>query len=511
MLSGRSFTPLISQRFRMLVPRIPIRSAWIPRTAVALTTFGWIAIGMIGRPAMGADDDTGNNDARPNIVVLLCDDLGYGDLACFGHPHIETPHLDALAAGGIRLTACYSAAPVCSPSRVGLLTGRSPNRAGVYDWIPHAQKPQPDRRDQVHLRRGEVTIAQCLQAAGYQTAMAGKWHCNSKFNRDAQPQPGDFGFDHWLATQNNASPSHKNPKNYVRNGQKVGAVQRFSCQYVIDEAIGFVANLDTDRPFFLYLPFHEPHEPVASPSELVDRYREVAESETQAEYFANVHNVDLAVGRLVDDLRQRDLLDNTLIVFTSDNGPETLNRYPNADRSHGTPGPLRGMKLHTTEAGFRVPGLIHWPARVKSGQTIDAPVSALDFLPTMVPLADGVLPDRPLDGTDLSPLLDGESFERKQPLLWAYYNAINERQVAMRTGPYKVLARIDDAGKQSNLTAPIKMRLESAKLVDFQIFDVTQDIGESQDLSGDDPQRTDRLTSQLKQQYAELLSDSPTW
>ena len=124
----------------------------------------------------------GSTDERPNIVVILCDDLGYGDLQCYGHPTIQTPHLDALAAGGIRFTDFYSAAPVCSPSRVGLLTGRSPNRAGVYDWIPPSSRPRADAREQVHMRASEVTIAKLLREAGYATCMAGKWHCNSQFN-----------------------------------------------------------------------------------------------------------------------------------------------------------------------------------------------------------------------------------------------------------------------------------------------------------------------------------------
>jgi len=130
--------------------------------------------------------------SKPNIVVLLCDDLGYGDLQCYGHPYIKTPHLNQMAKEGARFTNFYSAAPVCSPSRVGLLSGRSPNRAGVYDWIPAGHD--------VHLRAGEVTIAHLLKQAGYATCMSGKWHCNGKFNSAQQPLPGDVGFDHWFAT-----------------------------------------------------------------------------------------------------------------------------------------------------------------------------------------------------------------------------------------------------------------------------------------------------------------------
>ena len=230
-------------------------------------------------------------DDRPNFLVFLCDDLGYGDLACYGHEHIQTPNLDRMAKEGIRFTDFYSAAPVCSPSRVGLLTGRSPNRAGVYDWIPGNAKPRPDAREQVHLRKSEVTIAGLLKQAGYATCVSGKWHCNAQFNRDTQAQPNHAGFDHWFATQNNASPSHANPKNFVRNGEEVGPLEGYSCQLVVDEAIDWLnrrKQAKDEKPFFVFASFHEPHEPVASPEELVKQYLPVTQSRKEAEYFAKL-------------------------------------------------------------------------------------------------------------------------------------------------------------------------------------------------------------------------------
>src|SRR5690606_24715829 len=146
---------------------------------------------------------------RPNFLVILADDLGYGDLACYGHPTIRTPALDRLATQGARFTSFYAAAPVCSPSRAGLLTGRNPNRTGVYDWIPHGHP--------MHLPRSEITLAHLLRRAGYATGHFGKWHCNARFNRRQQPTPGDMGFDYWFSTQNNAAPTHHNPTNFVRN------------------------------------------------------------------------------------------------------------------------------------------------------------------------------------------------------------------------------------------------------------------------------------------------------
>ena len=453
-------------------------------------------------------------DSRPNIVVLLCDDLGYGDLQCFGHPHIKTPNLDRLAASGIRLTDFYSAAPVCSASRVGLLTGRSPNRAGVYDWIPEATTPKPDAREQVHMRVSETTIPHLLREAGYSTCMAGKWHCNSRFNSSEQPQPGDFGFDHWLATQNNAAPSHRAPRNFVRNGDPLGEVDAFSCQFVVDEATRWLKTVDRDKPFFLYIPFHEPHEPVASPETLVAQYRAVARDEDEAQYFANVANVDVAVGRLLDALTQLQLRDDTLILFSSDNGPETLQRYKNATRSYGSPGALRGMKLHTTEAGFRVPGIVSWPARVKNGQVVSTPISSLDFLPTFCQLA-GVAPPESIsmDGTSFLPALDGRELNREKPLVWVYFNATNQSRVAMRDGKWKVLAKLNGGRlpKTENITNESLPAVAEARLTDFEIYDLSVDIAEANELSGEQPHQAQRLAEKLTQQYRELVTTSHVW
>ncbi len=451
--------------------------------------------------------------APPNIVVILCDDLGYGDLACYGHETIKTPHLDALASSGIRLTSCYSAAPVCSPSRVGLMTGRSPNRAGVYDWIPPAgNKSTKNGRNQVHMQQSETTIAQVLKQSGYSTCMSGKWHCNSRFNHESQPQPGDAGFDHWFGTQNNAAPSHKNPTNYVRNGLAVGPLEGFSCQVAADEAINWMRKQEKhdDKPFFVYLAFHEPHEPVASPAKLVAEYLPLATNEDQAQYFANVANMDQAVGRVIQSLEELGERENTLVVFTSDNGPETLSRYKNANRSHGQPGPLRGMKLWTTEAGFRVAGILNWPAKIKQPFISDAVVSSLDFLPTFCELSGGKLPDRTLDGSSFLPLLDGNEIDRDKPLIWCYYNAINQRRVAMRHGKWKVLAKLSNLEKLQNVSTENSQRVKAAILTDFQLFDVSRDVGELHDLSQESA-RFGKLREIMQSAYSELVQSSHVW
>jgi arylsulfatase A len=455
--------------------------------------------------------NTATSADPPNIVVVLCDDLGYGDLGCYGHPHIKTPNLDSLAANGIRFTDFYSAAAVCSPSRVGLLTGRSPNRAGVYDWIPPGNRPRPDAREQVHMRKDEVTIPQLLKQAGYDTCMSGKWHCNGRFNTRKQPQPGDAGFDHWFGTQNNASPSHENPTNYIRNGKPVGKLEGYSCQIAVDEVIRWLDRpTEETNPFFVYLAFHEPHEPVASPPDLVAKYKDAARTEDEAQYFANVANVDKAVGRLVSHLDKIKVRENTLIIFTSDNGPETLSRYRRANRSYGTPGPLRGMKLHTHEAGFRVAGIMNWKGKIEPGQTISEPVSSLDFLPTFCQLAGVDLPSgRTFDGANFLPVLENKQIERK-PLVWCYFNATNEARVAMRAGKYKVLARLPGVKRMQNVTPESMQKLQTVQLNGLEIYDVTTDRGEQNNLA-DNAELNSKFLAQLQQEYMSLLKGSHVW
>ncbi len=450
---------------------------------------------------------------KPNIIVLLCDDLGFGDLSSFGHPFIKTPNLDKLGATGIKLTNFYSAAPVCSPSRVGLLTGRSPNRAGIYDFIP-APKKSEDVRDLVHLQAHEQTIPALLKSVGYATCLVGKWHGSSKFNSDEQPKPDHFGFDHWMATHNNAGPSHQNPKNFVRNGEEVGEIIGFSSQIIVSEAIDWLEKKDKKTPFFLEVAFHEPHEPVMSPENLVQKYLKYTDIREEAEYFANVENVDIAVGRLLAYLEKNNL-DNTLIVFSSDNGPETLNRYPGAKKNYGITAGLKGRKLWTSEAGIRVPAVMKWIGKETYTGTSDAVVSSLDFLPTFCELAGAKLPENKLDGESFTSLLEKGEFKRSKPLIWAFYDAINEHRVAMRTGNYKIMARLVAENEElphiHNLYDGNIDFVKSAKLTDFVLFDLTKDFAESEDLSAKEPKVFKKIKKEFEAEYQDLLAGSHVW
>ena len=285
---------------------------------------------------------------RPNFLLVLLDDAGWTDVECFGS-RIQTPNINQLADQGMRFTDCHSAAPNCSPSRAGLLTGRTPSRAGIYSYLPPGHV--------MHLRDQEVTLAELLKDAGYRTGHFGKWHL-SRLESD-QPGPAEQGFDHSLGTDNNAAPSHLNPTNFVRNGKRVGEMEGYSCQIVVDETISWLDQIkasDPENRFFACVWFHEPHTPIASPPDLVEKYQRLFPelNRQQATYHANIENVDRAFGRLMAKLDQLRIADDTIVYFTSDNGP--LNRFSRVG--------LRGQKSHVWEGGHRVPGIYRWPGKI---------------------------------------------------------------------------------------------------------------------------------------------------
>ena len=428
--------------------------------------------------AQAAPQPRAGHGRRPSFVFILCDDLGYGDLACFGHPAIRTPNLDRLAGEGMRLTSCYAAAPVCSPSRAGAMTGRTPMRCRIPDWIPWDSD--------VHLKTAEISVARLLKGVGYATAHVGKWHLNGKFNRPEQPMPDAHGFDHYFATQNNAHPSHRNPDNFVRNGEPVGPLEGYSSTLIVDEAIRFVQE-ETNRPFMLFVWLHATHEPIATADEFVRMYAHEADPE-RATYMGNVTQMDFEVGRLLHVLDEMGRRDDTMVMFTSDNGPETLKRYRGAERSHGSPGPLRGMKLHLYEGGIRVPGIIRYPGSVNPEQVCDEPVINTDILPTYCALAGAKVPaDRAIDGASLVPVFRGRPVKRTLPLYWRYDKAFGGPKVAMRQGDWKVLARGDLTG--------------------VELYNLAEDIGETTDLAQKAPKRLKAMTETLREIHEDVDKD----
>lgn len=234
---------------------------------------------------------------------------------------------------------------------------------------------------EVHLRTSEVTLPEILKEIGYATCHVGKWHLNGKFNSPDQPQPGDHGYDHWMATQNNAAPSHMNPKNFVRNGKPVGELQGFSAPLVADEAIDWLSSKrDKSKPFLLSVWAHEPHLPIESDPQFMKLYADLSPDFQQ--HHGNVTQLDSAVGKLLSALDDQKLAENTIVVFTADNGPEGDGTK---GRTRGSPGDLRGRKRSMYEGGICVPGIVRWPGKIKPGTTIETPSSAATGSPRWPP------------------------------------------------------------------------------------------------------------------------------
>lgn len=417
----------------------------------------------------------------PNILVFLADDLGWGDLGCYGHPIIKTPHLDAFARQGVRLTQAYAGSAVCSPSRSAILTGRTPYRNGVFTWIPEGRE--------VHLRTSEIALPKLLQARGYATCHVGKWHLNSHFNQPTQPQPNDHGYDWWLATQNNAAPTHENPTNFVRNGRPVGPLQGYSAPLVAAEATAWLKqHRDPSRPFLLSIWTHEPHYPIKSDPAFKALYPDLTD-DVQREHHANVTQLDHAFGLVMRTLDDLNLADETLVIFTSDNGPEGDGiRTP----GRGSTGGLRSRKRSVYEGGIRVPFLVRWPGHTRAGSTSDAPVIGSDIFVTAVKAAGARLPaDRVLDGGDFLPALTGRPVERARPLYWRCPIAPEPLKTAMRLGDWKIIA--DEA------------------LTTFELYHVQRDPRETTELSTREPARFAEMKAALRKLNAEIEAEGPSW
>ena len=455
---------------------------------------------------------------RPNVIVFLADDLGYGDLGCYGHRFMKTPNLDRFAAEGMRFTDCYCAAPICSPARAGLLTGRCSYRTGVYhlagQWV--------------HLRDGEKTIAELLHQAGYATCFLGKWHLG-KLDR-THPGPSDQGFDHFYATQGNCFP--RNPEGFVRNGAAVGKTAGWYCDLVVQEAIDWLKGLERERPFFVEICTSEPHTPVAPPEKYADMYKgprienlaktiEYGRVERhpnvkdavveRRRYYGTVTQLDGAFGRLMEGLEKMGRAENTIVIFTSDNGPEypggSTRLDPLRDSCWGTPGRLRGMKRHLYEGGIRVPGIIRWPKRIRGGQVSSEPVSSVDFLPTLCQLCGVKAPtDRVLDGVSIAPVFEGKRLKRSRPLCWNI-NYTGVPNMAMRIGDEVLLGFAEKPAKGQSLMDWIK----STKLSRFELYNLSTDVSQEVDLATAKSERLKVLVGQMNQLWQEIQRAGPTW
>jgi arylsulfatase A-like enzyme len=428
---------------------------------------------------------------KPNIIVILTDDQGYQDLGCHGSPLIKTPNIDRMAAEGLRLTSFYAAAPVCSPSRAGLLTGRHPERTGVGGvFFPNSDNG---------MRLDEVTLAQALKTGGYATACIGKWHLGHLPHYLPTRRGFDYYFgipysnDMWLDAENippaenitlregktladyRATPRNKRELSklkvpLMRGEQCVEwpADQDTLTQRYAAETTAFI-HAHKAEPFFIYLTPAMPHVPLHASAAFRGK-------SARGLYGDCVEEIDWAVGEIFRALRETGLDEKTLVIFSSDNGPWTTQ---GADG--GSALPLRGGKHSSYEGGVRVPGIFWWPGVIPSGRTSDAVLSALDIFPTVTALA-GVRPPkrRPLDGHDIMPVLRGV------PGAGSPWAVIGFETTAVRAGGWKYR------------NGPLHIRYsqkENPKVT--QLFDLNNDIGEKNNMAGEQPEKAAELQRAL--------------
>lgn len=371
---------------------------------------------------------------QPNIIVIFADDLGYGDLGCYGHPSIRTPHLDRMAAEGLRFTDFYTVANVCTPSRAALLTGRYPVRSGMAGGAGrHVLYPSSEGG----LPTSEVTIAGALRGRGYATACIGKWHLGR-----AEPYlPTNHGFDYFfgLPYSNDMDPVNakvrrpeslsQNPdfKNFnvplVRNTQIIErpADQSTLTKRYTEETIRFIRQ-NRKKPFFIYLAHTFPHVPLFASKDFKGK-------SLRGAYGDTIEELDWSVGEILKALRSEKLADNTLVLFTSDNGPWLVMQW-----NGGSGGLLRDGKAGTWEGGHRVPAIAWWPGRIPAGRVTSDLACTMDLFTTSLKLAGAPLPnDRPLDGVDLSAMLFGKGPSPRDTLFYYYGDTV----YATRKGPFK--------------------------------------------------------------------------
>ncbi len=404
----------------------------------------------------------------PNVLFILADDLGINDLSCYGRKDQATPRLDRLAAEGMRFTSAYCAQPICSPSRAAIMSGLAPARLHITTFLPGrgdapSQKLLHPKINQ-QLALEHITLSEHLKSAGYATACIGKWHLGG-----AGFGPKEQGFDVVHAGKPNTSPT---------------ADEGGKGEYdLTGHAIDFI-RANKDKPFFLYLPHNNPHIPLAAKPELIAKFNE----SFNPTFAAVVNTLDDSVGRLLDALDELKLHDNTLVIFTSDNGGVHLPELKEDAPTHNTP--FRAGKGYLYEGGLRIPLIVRLPKVVPAGRVIDAPVINTDWLPTILDFCSVPFDASKSDGASLAPLLKGGSLAAR-PLLWHFphYNNQGGRPAgAIRIGTWKLIEHYEDRRSE--------------------LFNLATDRAEEHDLSAKDPKRVAVMEAELAAWQASVGAQS---
>ncbi|MFQ5928265.1 MAG: sulfatase [Acidobacteriota bacterium] len=434
----------------------------------------------------------GSPQDKPNIILSMSDDQGWGDTGANGHPVLKTPNLDAIAENGIHFKRFYSGAPVCSPTRGSCITGRHPYRYGIFS------------ANVGHLPKEEVTLAEVLKTQGYATGHFGKWHLGTlttkvKESNRGGPRgaknyspPWENGFDVCFSTEAKVPTWNPMimPKGKIRGAAPEGAGQPYGTHYwlgpdkmarknlegddsrvIMDRALPFIENAVKQRKAFLaVIWFHTPHAPVVAGPKYRKMYENLSLDEQH--YYGCISAMDEQMGRLRKALRDLGVADNTMVWFCSDNGPEGDGT---TGRSRGSAGPFRGRKRSLLEGGVRVPGILEWPAIIKTSRVVETPCSTLDYFPTVLDVLGFKIKGQPepMDGVSLLPLIEGNMKARPVPIAFQSRN-----QVSLTDNRYKIYS--DNDGET------------------YTLFDLIEDPGETKDLSSEKPEIVRAMRGKLE-------------
>ncbi|WP_413105370.1 sulfatase-like hydrolase/transferase [Streptomyces sp. Inha503] len=446
---------------------------------------GLAAAGLGGAVSTAASADVAEAGAKPNIIVVLIDDLARRELGCYGNTFNETPHMDRLAADGIRFEAGYAAAPVCSPTRASIMTGQYPARVGITEFLGATGDD--------FLPTSYQTLPETLRDAGYRTGLIGKWHLSESYTGPVRDRPGNpwsHGFTDVVASE----------QKYIADGDYFHPYfmlpdlpAREENEYLTDrlnlEAVDFIARAkDEGKPFFLYLSHYATHTKLAAPQPLIDKYASKAgagEPGRNPVLAAMLEVIDDGVGAIRDTLRELGIAENTVILLLSDNG---------GDRAVATSAPLRGNKATLYEGGVRVPMIAYHPAG-PGGRVVDTPFSTIDFMPTLLDIAAVTRPPgQHLDGTSFAGLLAGGAAPRRTDLFWVYphWHDPGAPTASVRSGRYKLLRHLHDGRTE--------------------VYDLVADPGEAENLATRLPDQTRQLQTALDRHLrdVDLLPPEPT-
>ncbi|MDF3076983.1 MAG: arylsulfatase family protein [Sphingobacteriaceae bacterium] len=416
----------------------------------------------------------------PNVIIIFADDLGYGDLSCYGSPTIHTTYLDKMASEGMRFTQFYVGTSICTPSRAALLTGRLPIRSGMNS-VDGANVLYPGTDG--GLPESEITIAEALKTKSYQTGLIGKWHLGD------QPKymPNNNGFDYYFGLPYSNDMGRATNKNYpplpvYRNGKVLETDPDLSLltQRYTEEAVNFIKR-NKDKPFFLYYASNSPHTPLFASAAFKGKSK-------RGIYGDVVEELDWSVGKVLETLKALKIDQNTLVIFTSDNGPWLIK-----DENGGSAGPLSGGKGSPYEGGYRVPAIAWWPGTIKPGQVVYNVVRTVDLFPTIIKMANVNLPkDRVIDGADIYPILT--SYQSTNNGVVCYFT--RDKLCAVRKGQWKALFRSDEVyGKKPVVEHNPPL-----------LYNVETDPAEKYDVSKQFPNIVEELKREYSKQLASVVS-----